>query len=373
MIELKDKLLCCGCYSCVQRCPRQCITMTQDEEGFFYPHVDHTTCINCGLCEKVCPTLLPRQEHNVINTFAAKNHNEVIRKESSSGGIFTILAETIINEGGVVFGASWDQDNSVEHSYSESIDGLKAFRSSKYVQSNIKNSYKQVEVFLKSGRKVLFSGTPCQVAGLKAFLRSEYDNLIMVECVCHGVPSPGLWQKYLSEVSNGRTVIEINHRDKHTGWENYSVVIKFSDGSEIAQAHDENPWTRAFIKNITLRPSCYSCAYKGVNSVADITIGDLWGADKLLPEQHDNLGHTLVIIHTIKARDMVRNVECVKNFQMPEVAHYNSALCLNSKYNDKRGVFFTMIYGGKPFINVVKSLTKDPLLLKIKLLIRKFI
>lgn len=373
MITIIDKHNCCGCSSCVQRCPKQCITLQQDKEGFLYPHVDTTTCIDCGLCEKVCPYLVPQQECELSNVFAAKNPDEAIRKESSSGGIFTMLAVSIVHEGGVVFGARWGMDWNVVHSYTESVEGIKAFRSSKYVQSNINDSYQKAEAFLKEGRKVLFSGTPCQIAGLKSFLRKEYDNLISAECVCHGVPSPCLWQKYLAEVSKGKEMTFINHRDKRTGWRNYSVVIKFADGEEIAQHHDNNPWIRAFIKNLTLRPSCYTCQFKCKTSFADITLGDLWGDRQLLPEQDENKGITLVIANTLKGDAILKEMQNIKDLQFSDVVCYNTALVSSPYINDKRKDFFTMMNKGKSFIKSVNQLTKDPLTLRIKIFIKKFI
>lgn len=199
MIKLEKKSDCCGCAACVQRCPKQCISMQEDEEGFLYPAVDKESCIDCGLCEKVCPILSPSSPHLPHYIYAAKSKDEHIRKHSSSGGVFTLLAEQTINAGGVVFGARFDEKWDVVHDYSETLEGLSAFRGSKYVQSSIDQSYKQVESFLRGGRLVLFSGTPCQIAGLKRFLRKDYENLTTVDFICHGVPSPKVWRMYLKE------------------------------------------------------------------------------------------------------------------------------------------------------------------------------
>lgn len=376
-----DKTQCCGCSSCAQRCPKGCITMVQDEEGFSYPQVDAATCIDCGLCEKVCPILSLKQAHEPLKVFAAKNPDETIRKESSSGGIFTMLAESVIREGGIVFGARWNKDWNVEHAYTETIEGLKAFRGSKYVQSNINDCYKKTEAFLKEGRKVLFSGTPCQIAGLKAFLRKEYDNLLTVECVCHGVPSPGLWQKYLSETTKGKSVLSINHRDKRAGWRNYSVVIKFtpselsepSKHSELSELHDDNPWTRAFIKNLTLRPSCYQCAFKTFKSQADITLADLWGDRKLMPDQNEDKGITLVVIRSHKATEAFKNVETNKDFTLQDVVPFNGALVIPPKLNPSRSQFMSHLQKGESFSKLVKTMTKDPFVLRMKIMISKLI
>lgn len=199
MIDIKEKKECCGCNACAQRCPKSCITMREDSEGFLYPEVDKEICIDCGICEKVCPVMYQGNKRKPLAVYAVKHKNNEIRLSSSSGGVFTALAESVIDEGGVVFGAKFDDNWCVVHSYSETKEGLAAFRGSKYLQSRIGDSFKKVECFLKANRKVLFSGTPCQIAGLKRFLRKEYDNLLTVDFVCHGVPSPGVWREYLNE------------------------------------------------------------------------------------------------------------------------------------------------------------------------------
>lgn len=169
MIHITDREKCCGCEACIQRCPQQCITLHEDGEGFLYPETDEGRCIDCGLCEKVCPVIFQGTGRRPLNVYAAKNPDEEIRWESSSGGVFTLLAEKILSEGGVVFGARFDARWEVVHDYTENVEGLSAFRGSKYVQSRIGDSFRQTECFLKTGRKVLFSGTPCQIAGLKLF------------------------------------------------------------------------------------------------------------------------------------------------------------------------------------------------------------
>ena len=199
MIDIKYTKDCCGCWACIQVCPKKCINMSEDNEGFLYPGIDLSLCINCGLCEKVCPVIHQGKERNPLKVYAAKSCNERIRLESSSGGVFTLLAEKIITSGGVVFGARFDSNWEVVHDCVESIDALSALRGSKYVQSRIEDTFKKAECCIKEGREVLFCGTPCQISGLKLFLRKEYDNLIAVDFICHGVPSPGVWRQYLDE------------------------------------------------------------------------------------------------------------------------------------------------------------------------------
>ncbi len=191
---------CCGCEACRSICPRHCISMKKDNEGFLYPVRKTEDCINCNLCEKVCPVLYPVNNAKEKFVFAAFNINETVRLQSSSGGLFTLIAEKIIERGGVVFGACFDGNWNVVHDYTDTIEGLTKFRGAKYVQSYIGNSFIKVKNFIESGREVLFTGTPCQVAGLKKFLKKPYSNLFTIDLVCHGVPSPWVWKKYLHEV-----------------------------------------------------------------------------------------------------------------------------------------------------------------------------
>lgn len=374
MINLKNKQDCCGCSACAQRCPKQCITMTEDEEGFLYPQVETSKCVDCHLCEKACPVINQDEARTPLKVYAAKNSDDEIRLKSSSGGIFTLLAEQTIKDGGVVFGARYDTEWNVIHDYTETIEGLSAFRGSKYVQSNINRSFFKVKTFLESGRNVLFSGTPCQVAGLKLFLRKNYDNLLTVECVCHGVPSPGLWQQYLKEqtAKDGRTIkniAKINFRNKETGWKRYSVSIEYEDGKRCFNYHGENAWTCSFINNLNLRPSCTNCSSKCNNSRADITLGDFWGADNFMPD-NDDKGITLAICHTDKAVECMMNIEC-KEYEMEKVLPYNKSLIQSTKENPKRIVFFRKATVN--FIPTVETLTKESLFLRLKLMVAKLI
>ena len=305
MIHITDREKCCGCEACIQRCPQQCITLHEDGEGFLYPETDEGRCIDCGLCEKVCPVIFQGTGRRPLNVYAAKNPDEEIRWESSSGGVFTLLAEKILSEGGVVFGARFDARWEVVHDYTENVEGLSAFRGSKYVQSRIGDSFRQTECFLKTGRKVLFSGTPCQIAGLKLFLKKEYDNLLTVDFICHGVPSPGVWRKYLKEIAARRaagknTVLYaslnksgdvlrdisfISFRDKTLSWKKYSFVVCFSatDGAEknsvlLSEDLHTNLFLKGFLADLYLRPSCYACPVKKLKSGSDLTIGDFLGS-----------------------------------------------------------------------------------------------
>lgn len=309
MIVINEKSLCCGCCACVQACPKQCISFKEDEEGFRYPLVDKETCIDCGHCEKVCPMLNQSAPKKPINVYAAINPNEEVKMKSSSGGIFSMLAEQIINEGGVVFGARFDENWDVKHNFTETIEGLEVFRGSKYLQSRIGETYKQTSEFLKKGRKVLYSGTSCQIAGLKKFLCKDYENLFTVDVVCHGVPSPKIWQAYLRDINpNAEKVSYVNQRAKTRGWKKYSYVIK-SENSVLFDDYAANSmYLKGFMNNVFLRPSCYNCPAKNGKSNSDITLADCWGYWDFAPDKFDDKGVSAVLINTNKGENYLRKV-----------------------------------------------------------------
>lgn len=309
---LEDSRKCCGCSACIHICPKNSISFQEDKEGFLYPTVDLETCVKCGLCEKVCPVINQDSASEALQVFAARNNDENIRLKSSSGGLFTLLAESIIDEGGVVFGARFNENWGVVHDYTETKEGLEPFRGSKYVQSNLLESYKRVEAFLKTGRKVMFTGTPCQIAGLRKYLRKEYDNLLAVDIICHGVPSPLVWRRYLEEktaVHGGVVPVltGVSFRDKSVGWKKFSFTLKFfheSDNGESETIQSSifqyDDYMRAFLSNLSLRPSCYDCQAKSGKSGADITIGDFWGIENILPQLDDDKGLNLVVVNSTK-------------------------------------------------------------------------
>lgn len=381
MINLKDKQDCCGCSACVQICPRQCIIMQEDHEGFLYPLIKTNLCINCGLCEKVCPVINQGKSRKPLEVYAALNPNNKIRMQSSSGGIFSILAEKIINDGGVVFGARWNSQWEVVHDFTESIEGLSAFRSSKYLQSKIGNNYKQVEFFLKQGRVVLFSGTPCQIAGLKKFLRREYDNLLSIEVFCHSVPSPMVWQIYLNELLQRinwkkEDIITINFRDKRKSWEKYHFVMQNKNSQIYDEIASKNPFMCGFLKDFYTRPSCHACPAKALKSGSDITIGDYWGIQNVMPDYDDDKGVSAVLLNSEKGVQAFCSLSTdIRESDFAMVVRYNPALVHNPICSKKRAVFFknykTDLFG------VIQRLSQTPfkvlVICKIKSLIGKIL
>lgn len=341
MIDIKEKKDCCGCSACIQKCPKQCISFKEDYEGFLYPLVDKETCIDCGLCEKVCPVIHQGEEQTPLKVYAAKNNNEEIRRQSSSGGIFTLLAEKVIQEDGVAFGAIFNENWQVIHTYKQTLDDLAVFRGSKYVQSQLNDTFKQVKSFLQSGRYVLFSGTPCQISGLTRFLGKEYDKLLKIEVVCHGVPSPKIWREYLQTLKLNNIGF-ISHKDKSTGWRNYSFSVKDTDGKLIyTEKACENKYLMAFVRNLTLRPSCFSCPSKAGKSKADITLADYWGIEKLIPQMDDNKGTSFICCNTSKGKELVEgvNIKLIKADYQKSVP-YNSCIVNSTKEPIERQQFW---------------------------------
>ncbi|MDD6210914.1 MAG: Coenzyme F420 hydrogenase/dehydrogenase, beta subunit C-terminal domain [Bacteroidales bacterium] len=347
MIQLTDKKDCCGCFGCKTICPKQCISMEMDNEGFHYPKINYSLCIDCGLCNRVCPVLnrYPSQSSG-IRVFACKNQNEPIRLSSSSGGIFSLLAEDILARNGVVFGARFDSDYTVYHDYTEKISDLPLFRGSKYMHSRIEDSYKKAERFLKDDRQVLFTGTPCHIAGLKHFLRKDYDNLLAVDVICHGSPSPAVFKKYVNELTENEPISDIQFRDKTEGWSKYSFCVTYTkNGNKIhfRQPAKENNYMRGFIKGLYLRPSCHDCPSKNFTSGSDLTLADYWGIDNIYPEMNDGKGISMVVTYTDKGYHFFNSITPkleIKESSPEHAKENNPAICVSVEKNPERESFF---------------------------------
>lgn len=311
MIQITDKSKCCGCWACQNICPQQCIEMQPDNEGFFYPIVNKESCIECGLCEKVCPNLKEKLKDITPKNYIIQNKNEQLLRKSTSGGFFSAIAEYVIKNHGVVFGASFDNNMKLRHCYSTTLENCHQFRGSKYVQSQIENNFKKAKEFLTQGKLVVFSGTPCQIAGLKSFLRKEYENLITVDLVCRGVPSPLLLKKYLDYHSKekGSRVISYLSRDKYYGYSYSTASILFDDPNKsYHKGMESDAMLRLYFKNICSRPSCYQCHYKTIHRVSDFTIFDCWDA-QATSKDFSNKGATNVFIHTEKGKEIFEKIK----------------------------------------------------------------
>lgn len=308
-VEISDRLDCCGCSACADACAKNCIEMLADDEGFVYPKVDTSNCIGCSACLKACPVKQFKKSDNKFTAIACVNKDEAVRKQSTSGGVFTPLAKTVIDNGGVVIGAAFDGDFQVKHICADNADDLQKFRSSKYVQSNTLGIYRQTEKLLKEGRTVLFSGTPCQAYALKAYLKKDYENLITVDLFCHGAPSPKIWNKYLEFINpNNKKIENISFRDKRISWEDYSLAVKFSD-SETATFWKNDPFARGFGFSVFNRPYCSVCRLKSFPRQSDITLGDLWLVARIFPEMDDHKGVSFVLLNTDKGRALFDSIK----------------------------------------------------------------
>lgn len=310
---------CCGCRLCEKSCPKQAIKINPKWFGFNYPDIDETKCIHCGLCNKICPANNIKQT-NVINSFVGYSDNRI---NSSSGGIFPKIAEYIISNNGIVFGAVFDKDFNVEITWTD--NDYTNMLSSKYVQSDVKNTYEECKTFLEQNKLVLYTGTPCQIYGLKGYLKKDYNNLITLDIFCHGTPSPKVWQHYLK--SFNKEIESINFRDKRESWEQFHLTIKFKDGTEFTENHNKNRYMNLFLQNKILRKSCFECKFRS-NSIADLSIGDAWGIQTKL---NDHKGLSNIIVHTEKGKSVLDKLNINK-----ENVSYNTVVktnCVNLKLN----------------------------------------
>lgn len=385
MINLDKKATCSGCHACFSACPQKCIEMHSDEEGFLYPHVETNNCISCGLCEKVCPFMKDKVRDSLKGCWAVICKDSEIRENSSSGGVFSLLSNRIIDQEGVVFGAMFSDDwESVIHKGNTDIS---VFRSSKYVQSIIGESFKEVKELLQLNKQVLFSGTPCQVAGLRDYLGCDYPNLFCVDVICHGVPSPLLWKKYVQSIREKRkkSIKSINFRDKRKGWEDYGLYIEY-EGKDYYSRHYRDPYMQMFLNNSSLRPSCYECKIKETGSGADITLGDFWGIDNVIKGMNDKKGTSVAIVHTKKGERLFERIQeqvVRKKVEFQSVLENNSAVYKSVAKPIKRDLFylhlnqmdfskFLKVYGKNSY-TLKQKIARSSLYKKVRPLVHKLL
>ena len=373
MIDIKNKSNCCGCEACAQVCPHHCIDMKEDSEGFLYPSVNKEACVSCGLCLKVCPMTEVGDTREPSLVYAAKNLNESTQLHSSSGGVFSLIAEHVIEEGGVVFGARFNDQWEVVHDYTDNLQGLQCFRGSKYVQSRIDSSFTLAKSFLQSGRKVLFTGTACQISGLKKYLRKDYENLITLDVICHGVPSPLVWKSYLQQQTNLKDITSVKFRDKVSGWKNYSSNLYYQKSGNEEQIITLQPFMNLFLSNMILRPSCSSCLFKAGKCGSDITLGDFWGIDRVLPGFDDDKGVSAVLVYN---KDVVKKL--IASLDVNEVTYHdvlssNSSLEIASIPHQNRAFYFYRLRKTASFQKAFNQLYSKNILMRIyRTLYRKF-
>lgn len=343
MDKIINKELCTGCTACVNICPKKAIIMTENTEGFKHPIIDEKKCINCGLCKKTCPILNTKSNHAINKCYVGYSLEDKTKKESSSGGIFTLIANHILENKGIIIGAAFNTDNKLIHIAIKNKDDLKKLRGSKYLQSDLNNIFAYIKENISS-KKVLFVGTPCQVAGLKSFLKKDYENLICIDLFCHGVPSPKLFSKYIHELEekNNDKLINYNFRDKVTGWDAYSNTATFKNNC-ITEYGTKNNYMKLFLADVALRQSCYNCNFKLGNKYSDVTLGDFWGVKNHYPEMYSKDGVSAIIINSnkgLKLFELIKNNIKYKECQLDEILLGNKSLKCSSKKNTKRKSFF---------------------------------
>lgn len=373
MSKLKNKF-CTGCGACYNICQKNAITMTENEKGFLVPIIDQNNCINCNSCIRVCP-LNNYKNNNTTNpdVFSMVNNNEEIRLKSSSGGIFYLLAKTIINQGGIVFGCIWDEKNQPKHVSACSIEDILKMQGSKYVQSDTKKTYIEVKEYLKIGKKVLYVGTPCQIAGLKSFLSKDYEQLYSVDLICHGVPSRKIFDMFKKEFCESHNISEnitnINMRSKITDWGKPFTMILSTENKEYIIPFENNNFLESFLHNYNINDSCTDCKFNILPRSGDVTLGDFCGVDEFDKSLNDKKGISVLLINSDKGKamfnDIKENCSC-RDIPLKDAAQYNRNILCSTKENAFRDKFFNCIMSGKSLHDSMKnSRNTYPKLLKI--------
>lgn len=333
MIEIKEKKNCCGCKACGDICAKEAITFPIDKEGFWYPQIDLSKCVNCRLCEKVCPMYnlenVKRNTKEELKVYGGYHNDTVIRFDSTSGGVFTALAQKMYFEKGYVSGAIYTDNFDVENYISNNKLDLRKLRSSKYVQSSAAGLYAKIKNLLDSGEKVLACGSPCQMAALRCYLKKDYDNLVIVDFLCRACNSPKVFHKYLNslEKTYEGKITFIKDKNKDHGWRSLARKITFDNGSVYYGEGHEDHYRRGYHLNAFERPSCYGCKFKGIPRISDITLGDFWGIENIDPSIDKNLGTSLIMVNSKKGANFFENVKprlTIKEFSLEQIAKGNS-------------------------------------------------
>lgn len=353
--KLKSK--CNGCGVCALVCPKHCIRMIEDEEGFLYPEIDEKKCIKCNKCRKICGNYNDKNDNNE-HAYAAINNSKEQLNDSSSGGMFYILAEYVINNNGVVFGVTYSENLEAIHEFATDLQECKKFQGSKYVRSNLKNSYEEVRNFLEKGKIVLFTGTACQISGLKKYLNKDYENLILCDILCHANPSPKVFKMYIENLQmvKNKKVKTIWFRSKENGWRNQTPIVEYEDGEK----NEENSYFKAFVCEMINRPSCYSCQFASKRRITDFTIGDFWGINKVIPDLDESQGVSLLTVNSEKGD---RLLEIIKEKMTLKSVDYDLACSFNHYHNVKehknREIFFDKVASGEiNSNNIIKNMNK---------------
>mgnify|MGYP004501953803 CR=1 FL=1 len=355
MIEVTEKQNCCGCTACVAVCPKNCIEMKEDMEGFLYPEVNQSNCIHCNACDRVCPIQNPlTQNSRTSDVYYLQSKDESVRKQSTSGGMFTALAEYVIDNGGVVFGVAFRDDDSyyVMHKIAKTKSECRFFCGSKYVQSDVNSTYTQARDYLKQGKIVCYSGTPCQIAGLKKFLGKSYENLITVDVVCRAVPSPFVWSKYVELFKNkyGDKIDRFRFRDKVYGYSYSTMSVYMKKDAGIRDYHrgiESDLWLRMFFSGLIIRESCNNCPYRN-DHVSDFTIWDCFTIRDVVPEMDDDKGTTRMKINSQKGAEVFEKIKHNYRFKCLPEPEKKYERAFEEKTNCNRDAFYRDLHMYSP-------------------------
>lgn len=346
MIHLKTKEDCTGCTACYSVCKHGAVSLYNDEQGFVYPMFNTDNCIECNLCNKVCPVLnFEKRNASYLRIYAARTKNDDVLMRSSSGGLFYMLASHIITQKkGVVFGVIYD-NMVVKHTFTETLEGIRAFHGSKYVQSEVRGIYEKVKDFLNQGRFVFFSGTPCQVMALRLYLRKDYDNLLTMDVICHSVPSPLIFKEYVDYVESvhHNQLVSIDMRNKANGWSHkFYYCYNFKDGTSLGDDKLKvEHWGKLFFSGLITRPSCNQCRFTNFRRVGDITLADFWDDRKKKPEAYSNKGTSLMIVSSMKGLDVFESIRSsVYNWEITEEEALQPCLIAPYEPNPMREAFW---------------------------------
>lgn len=379
-IIIQNKTQCSGCHACYHVCPKKCITMVEDTEGFLYPLVDKNHCIECGLCTQVCPIINKRETCDLVpKAYAAYVLDEEVRKKSSSGGLFYVFAEYVLKKDGAVFATSMSEDNKKAiHTKIQKKEDLEKVMGSKYLQSIVGDAFREIKNLLEEGLPVLYVGTPCQVEGLKAYLGKDYENLICMDFICHGVPSPKLWDRYLSYLENKKSAKakRVSFRNKRFGWRFYALQIDFEKNKKYRMIHKKNSYMRLFLNNLSLRPSCYDCSSRRVDRISDITLADFWACRRVEPELDDDKGISLLMVHSPKGHAILDHVKeniFIKKVDFEKAVAGNTAMTHSLKIPEERDLFMKDMEQ-LSFQELSRKYVKRlPLKTRVKLLVAAFV
>lgn len=362
---LNDTKLCTGCGACANICSHGAIVMKENEKGFLKPVIDVAKCKHCGLCEKICPVINFKSENFAsLKVFAFINQKENERMISSSGGVFPVFADYILKQGGIVFGAVYDSEMKVCHTSADNSNQIKKMQGSKYVQSDTKYTYRETKSALESGRYVLYTGTPCQIAGLKSYLRHDYENLLTIDLICHGVPSRKVFEMYkkelLEENKDSGKILEINMRDKNYGWGYKSTETVKTTNSTYHTSADNNVYHNVFLSNLSINDSCLGCKFNKIPRTGDITMGDFWGVDDFDGIVNDQKGVSVVLLNSSKGKEYFERINSLqsvfaKELPLDFVIKYNTNLVASSKPHRKREKFFKDVIKGKKTLRALKK------------------